>query len=84
MLIYSGIGRPRRFDGKINFEDLACFTHVAILDEKITVYTQVVYSKSLKREICVVMLNWNNGTKIGRALLYSSNHLNLGQVKMNE
>ncbi|MGB5445917.1 MAG: transposase [Psychromonas sp.] len=72
---YNGIGRPRRFDGKIDFEDLARFEHAGILDEKITVYTQVVYSKSLKREIRVVMLSWYKGKKTGRALLYSTDIL---------
>ncbi|WP_051369188.1 transposase [Psychromonas arctica] len=72
---YNGIGRPRRFDGKIDFEDLGRFESVGILDDNITVYTQMVYSKSLKREIRVVMLNWYKGKKIGRALLYSTDIL---------
>jgi len=72
---YNGTGRPRRFDGKINFEDLARFDNAGMLDDKITVYTKVVYSKSLKREIRVVMLSWNKGTRTGRALLYSTDIL---------
>ncbi|ABM03427.1 hypothetical protein Ping_1631 [Psychromonas ingrahamii 37] len=34
---YNGIGRPRRFDGKVNFEDLARFDYVGVLNEKIAV-----------------------------------------------
>jgi hypothetical protein len=69
---YKGIGRPKRFDGKVFFDDLARFDYVGMLDDKITVYTKVVYSKSLKREIRIVMLNWYKGKKTGRALLYST------------
>lgn len=69
---YSGFGRPKKYDGKIDFEDLARFDHVGMMDDKITVYTTVAYSKSLKREIRVVMLSWYKGQKTGRALLYST------------
>ena len=69
---YNGVGRPKKFDGKVDFDDLGRFGRAGILDNKITVYTKVVYSKSLQREIRVVMLRWCNGGKSGRALLYST------------
>ena len=69
---YKGFGRPRKFDGKIDFNDLGRFDHAGILDDKITVYTKVVYSQNLKREIRVVMLSWYKGKKAARALLYST------------
>jgi len=69
---YRGFGRPKKYDGKIFFDDLARFEHVGMIDEKVTVYATVAYSKSLKCEIRVVMLNWCKGQKTGRALLYST------------
>ena len=69
---YTGIGRPKKFDGKIDFEDLERFEYAGILDDQVTIYTTVAYSKSLKRNIRVVMLSWYKGKKTGRALLYST------------
>jgi len=39
---YKGTGRPGRFNGKINFEDLARFDHTGILNDQITVYTKIL------------------------------------------
>ena len=69
---YKGSGRPKKFDGKIDFEDLDRFDYSGMLDDKITVYTKKVYSRNLKREIRVVMLRWHKGGKVARALLFSS------------
>ena len=70
---YSGTGRPKKFDGKINFEsDLNRFDCIGCLDDKITVYAKVVYSPNFKRNIRLIMLRWAQGEKLGRALLYST------------
>ncbi len=70
---YSGFGRPQKYDGKIDFEeDLNRFDCIGFLDDGVEVYSKVVYSKALKRKIKVVMLRWDKGDKIGRALLYST------------
>lgn len=70
---YKGSGRPKKYNGKVDFEnDLNRFKKEGALDDKVTFYSSVVYSISLKRNIRIVMLNWNKGKKIGRALLYST------------
>ena len=69
---YKGFGRPTKFDGKIDFNDLGRFDYAGIVKDKITVYTKVVYSKNFKRNIRVVMLRWQKGKKEARALLYST------------
>ncbi|RLV57653.1 IS4 family transposase, partial [Parashewanella curva] len=53
---YSGRGRPKKFDGKIDFEqDLHRFKYEGMLDENIQVYSAVVHSVCLEREIKVAM-----------------------------
>ena len=70
---YSGRGRPKTYDGKVNPEkDLNRFEYVGKLDTGESVYTGVVYSKCLKCRIRVVMLRIQSGTKIGISLLYST------------
>lgn len=70
---YSGFGRPKKYDGKIDYEeDLARFEHEGTLKEGVVVYSKVVYSISLKRKIKLVMLRWEKKNKKGKALLYST------------
>ena len=70
---YSGAGRPRQFDGKIDFEaDLDQFDDEGVLDDDVQVYAKVVYSVMLKCNIKVVMLRWERGNEMNRALLYST------------
>lgn len=70
---YSGYGRPKRFDGKADFDrDINRFDTVGILEGGVEVYTQRLYAKFLKRTIRVVMLSWSNGKTQSRVLLYST------------
>ena len=70
---YSGVGRPKRYDGKVNFDrDISRFAFVGMLDDGIEVHTQIVYAKFLKRKIRVVMLRWRSGQVMSRALFYST------------
>lgn len=70
---YSGRGRPKIYDGKVNpKEDLSRFEHVGQLNTGEEVYTAVVHSKCLKRHIRVVVLRMQRGAKMGIALLYST------------
>ena len=70
---YRGVGRPRKFDGKVNFKkDLGRFEQLDDWDAGVQVYTQVVFSKPLKRSIKVVMLRSVRGDKDSRVLLYST------------
>ena len=69
---YRGLGRPRKFDGKVDFKkDLDRFEQLDDLDG-VQVYTQVVFSKQFKRSIKVVMLRSVRGDQDSRVLLYST------------
>ncbi len=66
---YSGSGRPRIYDGKVNPDkDLHRFEHVGQLESGENIYT-AVHSKCLKRRI---LLRTQRGTKMGVSLLYST------------
>ena len=70
---YSGTGRPRKYDGKVDYDaDLQRFDDVGDLDDKVRVYTQVVHSKTLNRTVRIVMLRWSKGNKVSHTLLYST------------
>ena len=68
-----GRGRPKKYDGKINFDkDIDRFEPVGSLNEHVDVYSTVAHSSCLKRAIKVVFLRIQRGHKIGRALLFST------------
>ncbi len=48
-------GARRKYDGKVNFNDLSRFQKIETLDPHITLYTLVVRSVSLKRTVRVVI-----------------------------
>ena len=51
-------GRTRKYDGKVNFQDLSRFTCLGTLadEEHVTLYTAVVWHKSLGRKLRLVVL----------------------------
>ena len=70
---YRGLGRPRKFDGKVNFnKDKDRFDKVGDSDDGTQVYTKVVFSKLFRRAIKVIMLPSGQGDQEGRVLLYST------------
>lgn len=72
---YSGIGAPRKYDGKVRLtEGFSRFNHDGTLSGGVEVYSAVVWSVSLKRKIKVVVLAWNKSRaeSPGIAILYSS------------
>lgn len=75
--LYTGVqqkrGRPRRFDGKISLDDLRRFASVGIVDECLHLYTAVVNSISLQRNIrVVVVVNRKEQEKLRLAVLFST------------
>ena len=64
-------GRPKQYDGKVNFTDLSRLTAVP-LSEHVTLYTAVVNSVSFKRNIRLVYVCKRQGTKVLTALLFST------------
>jgi len=70
---YTGMGRPKVYDGKVNFQtDLDRFDRVGTLENGVEVYSAVVYAKAFKRKIRVVLLRWEAHDRIGSALLFST------------
>jgi hypothetical protein len=70
---YSGLGRPREYDGKVNIHNqLDRFDHHGELDEGVGLYSKVVRIKAFKRKVKLVLLRWERAGKIGHALLFST------------
>jgi hypothetical protein len=71
LLLYPGPhpkrrGRRRKYDGKVNFQDLSRFAALGTLEEKphIHLYTALVWHVSLKRQLrIVVLVNRKDPTK---------------------
>ena len=51
-----GRGRPRRFDGKVDFADLARFTETAPEEKNVKLYAAILWSVTLKRRIKLVIV----------------------------
>lgn len=77
--LYTGpqkpLGRNKEFAGKVHFNDLTRFELAAIQDSQ-RIYTAVVNSVSLKRNIRIAYIVKQEGKKIFTALLFSTD-LNL-------
>jgi hypothetical protein len=51
-----GRGRPRRFIGKVDFDDLSDFDEHQLENKRINLYSKVVWSVTLKRKIKLVIV----------------------------
>lgn len=75
-VLYTGIqkpkGRRRQFDGKLDCSELSRFEFVQDLDKTTKLYTALVYSVSLKREIRLVYLLKDKDHKRSYVLLFST------------
>ena len=70
---YSGRGRPRKYDGKVDLTDYSNFEWVSQLADNVDLYTTVVWSISLKRRIRLVyLLKRSNSNSISYVLLFST------------
>ncbi len=69
----SGRGRPKQYDGKVDFDkDIDRFESVGWLNETVDVFSAIAHSNCLNRSIKVVLLKIHRGSKVGRALLFST------------
>lgn len=69
----SGCGRPKKYDGKVDFAShLSRFEHIASFENKTEIYSAIVHSISLKREIRVVMIKSPSAKRSTRAILFST------------
>ena len=74
---YSGLGAPRKYDGKVDVvTEMGRFDFEAQLEDGVKVWSKIVWSVNFKSRIKLVVLQWNNNSKPGTALLYSTD-LNL-------
>lgn len=79
---YSGLGRPKLYDGKISLdEELERFESHGTLEDGVAVYSKVVNVKAFKRSVKLVLLRWEVKGKVGHALLFSTDlKLNAMQI----
>ncbi len=78
-----GPGRPRKYDGKVSFEDLSRWKALGIVTAGVELFEVVAWHKSFKRKVRVVMARKKRGKKIGYVLLLSTD-LELGGVEIFE
>ncbi len=64
-------GARKKYDGKVNLQDLSRLTPIP-LSHTITLYTAIVNSVSLKRNIRVVVVCKRHGAKVLTAVLFST------------
>ena len=66
-------GAPRKYAGKVQFDDLNALAHVGSLDDDAELYTAVVWHRSLKRQIRIALIvNTQKSGQSGYALLFST------------
>ncbi|MCK5524180.1 MAG: hypothetical protein KAI83_13700 [Thiomargarita sp.] len=78
----SGPGRKKRYDGKINLDDVSRLQQIKIND-KLSIYTAVVNNVTLKCHVRIAYLVKKTGKKIATALLFSTD-INLSALKIYE
>lgn len=74
---YAGVqksrGAHRKYDGKVELNDLSRLDYVGEVDEEVYLYSKVVWHVSLKRQICIAYLvNLQDPTRPRVALLFST------------
>ena len=70
---YSGSGRPKEFDGKVDIHsELERLDFHGYLEDGVGIYSKVVRVRAFKRKVKLVMLRWEISGKVGHALLFST------------
>lgn len=75
--LYTGVqkqrGRPRKYAGKVDLNDLSRFTFVETVQPDVDLYTTIVWHVSLKRSIRVAYLvDRRHSTRVRTCLLFST------------
>jgi len=73
---HTGRGRPRKYDGKVDFQDLSRFRFEQTLEDTFHIYSQPVFHVQLKRIIRVVLVV-NTSKKQPSYIVLFSTDLNL-------
>jgi hypothetical protein len=69
---YAGMGRPKRYDGKVDFDNLSRFVYEGELAPQLHLYAQTLWHVSLKRTLRVVLLLNTSKAKPRYVLLFST------------
>jgi Fe-S cluster biosynthesis and repair protein YggX len=70
---YQGKGRPKKYDGKVDFKiDQAKFIYAGELEDGSQVYYATVYSVTLEQKIRLVQIRPKNESRTKSALLFST------------
>lgn len=69
---YSGFGRPKRYDAKVDFENLSRWVYEGEVDKDLHVYTQTLWHVGLKRTLRVTLVLNTSKTKPRYILLFST------------
>ena len=69
---YCGKGRPKRYDGKVDFGDLSRFVYESETEPQLHIYTQTLWHVGLKRLLRVVLLLDTSKAKPRYILLFST------------
>ena len=67
---YSGRGRPRKYEGKVDLTDYRNFELVTQISDSLALYTALVWSINLKRLIRICYLLNNSGSNSSYAVLF--------------
>jgi hypothetical protein len=70
-----GRGRPKKFAGKCNINELQDFSFICDVGDKIKLYSGIFYHTSLGKMVKVVAVKYIHADKIGTALLFSTDLL---------
>ena len=76
----AGPGRKKQYDGKVNFNDVNRFEQIKI-DNKLSIYTAIVNSITLKSNIRIAYLVKKIGKKLQTALFFSTD-IDLSALKI--
>lgn len=80
---YGGRGRPKRYDGKVIFDDLSRFVYEGETQPGLHLFVQTLWHVSLKRLVRVVLLLNDSGATPRYILLFSTD-VNLSGYKILE
>lgn len=69
---YQGLGRPKCYDGKVDFKDLSRFVYEGEIETNLHLYSQTVWHVHLKRMIRLVLILNTQATKARFILLFST------------
>ena len=78
---YSGFGRPRIYDAKVEYNDLSRFIYEGEIDKDLHIYTQTLWHVGLKRQLRVLFM-LNSSKPKPRYILLFSTDLSLSGVEL--